>query len=130
MFPTPRNFDTRQAVAAHKDPFKVENIAPGPLHGRAHLRGVEAGVRRPVYLCRHWHLTAVGTEHGRRRTTWRPVYSFTAAVAHMARGQERQTILDALTQTRPEGRSAEYNAGFDEAISAAIRILVERSHTH
>jgi hypothetical protein len=59
-----------------------------------------------------------------------PIYSFTAAVAHMARGQERQTILDALAKTRPEGKSAEFNAGFDEAISAAIRILVERSHIH
>jgi hypothetical protein len=28
-----------------------------PLHGRAHLRGVEAGVRQPVYLCRRRHLT-------------------------------------------------------------------------
>jgi hypothetical protein len=59
-----------------------------------------------------------------------PVYSFVSAVAHMARGQERQTILDALTKTRPEGKSPEWNAGFDEALSAAIRILVERSHTH
>jgi hypothetical protein len=48
----------------------------------------------------------------------------------MARGQERQTILDALTKTRPQGKSTEWYAGYDEAISAAIRILVERSHTH
>jgi hypothetical protein len=59
-----------------------------------------------------------------------PVYSFVSAVAHMARGQERQTILDALTKTRPEKKSAEWNEGFDEALSATIRILVERSHIH
>jgi len=42
-----------------------------PLHGRAHLRGVEAGIRQPVYLCRRRHFTPVGTEHGSRRATGR-----------------------------------------------------------
>jgi hypothetical protein len=75
---------------------------------------------------------AVEDERTRRPAglSFAPVYSFVSAVAHMARGQERQTILDALTRTRPEGRSAEWNEGFNAAISAAIRILVERSHTH
>lgn len=77
-----------------------------------------------------WRAVEDERKRGAAGLSFAPVYSFTAAVAHMARGQERQTILDALTQTRPEGKSAEYNAGFDEAISVAIRILVERSHTH
>jgi hypothetical protein len=34
-----------------------------------------------------------------------PVYSFVSAAAHMSRGQERQTILDALTETRPENEA-------------------------
>jgi 7,8-dihydropterin-6-yl-methyl-4-(beta-D-ribofuranosyl)aminobenzene 5'-phosphate synthase len=52
-----------KAVAALKDTFKVENLAPGPLHRRTHLRGVKAGIRQPVYLCRRRHFTPVGTEH-------------------------------------------------------------------
>jgi hypothetical protein len=59
-----------------------------------------------------------------------PVYSFVSAVAHMARGQERQAIIDALIRTRPKGNGAEYNAGYDAAIASAIRVLVERSFTH
>lgn len=59
-----------------------------------------------------------------------PVYSFVSAVAHMARAQERQAIIDAVTKTRPEGNSAEYNKGYDAAIASAIRALVERSFTH
>jgi hypothetical protein len=35
-----------------------------------------------------------------------PVYSFVSAVAHMARGQERQAIIDAVTKARPKGKSA------------------------
>lgn len=77
-----------------------------------------------------WRAVEDERRHGAAGLSFAPAYSFATAVAHMARGQERQTILDALTQTRPEGKSAEYKAGFDEAISAAIRIIVERSHTH
>jgi hypothetical protein len=58
-----------------------------------------------------------------------PVYAFTAAVAHMARGQERQTIIDALPK-REAGKSKEWNEGFDAAVTAFIRILVARSMTH
>lgn len=59
-----------------------------------------------------------------------PVYSFVSAVAHMARGQERQTILDSVVAGREPGHGEEWNAGYDAALTAAIRILVERSFTH
>jgi hypothetical protein len=56
-----------------------------------------------------------------------PVYSFVSAVAAMARAQERQAIIDAVTKARPKRRSGEYNEGYDAAIKLAIRVLVERS---
>lgn len=77
-----------------------------------------------------WRAIEDERKRGPTGLSFAPVYSFVSAVAHMARGQERQAILDALTKTRPEGKNAEWNAGFDEALSATIRILVERSHTH
>jgi hypothetical protein len=77
-----------------------------------------------------WRAIEDERKRGPAGLSFAPVYSFVSAVAHMARGQERQTILDALTITRPEGKSADWNEGFNEATSAAIRILVERSHTH
>lgn len=58
-----------------------------------------------------------------------PIYSFTAAVAHMARGQERQAIIDELPK-REAGKSQEWNDGFDAAVSAFIGVLVRRSMTH
>jgi hypothetical protein len=58
-----------------------------------------------------------------------PIYAFVSNIAHIARGQERQAILDALTP-RERGHSEEWNAGHDAAITAVIRILVERSFTH
>jgi hypothetical protein len=77
-----------------------------------------------------WRAVEDERKHDLAGLSFEPVYSFVLAVAHMARGQERQTILNALTQTRPEGKGVEWNEGYNEAISAAIRILVERSHTH
>jgi hypothetical protein len=77
-----------------------------------------------------WRAVEDERKRGPAGLSFAPVYSFVTAVVHMSRGQERQSILDALIRTRPEGKSAEWNAGFDEALSAAIRILVERSHTH
>lgn len=59
-----------------------------------------------------------------------PIYAFVSNIAHIARGQERQTILDSVIAGREPGRSEEYNAGYDAALRAAIRILVERSFTH
>jgi hypothetical protein len=62
--------------------------------------------------------------------TFAAIYAFVANAAHIARGQERQVILDAITKEREPGHSDEWNAGFDAALTMAIRILVERSHTH
>ena len=59
-----------------------------------------------------------------------PIYAFVSNIAHIARGQERQTIIDAVTAGREPGHSEEWNAGYDAAVIAAIRILVERSFTH
>ena len=59
-----------------------------------------------------------------------PIYAFVSNIAHIARGQERRTILDAVTAAREPGHSEEWNAGYDAALKTAIRILVERSFTH
>ena len=69
-------------------------------------------------------------ERGSPGVTFRPIYAFVSNIAHIARGQERQTILDAVVAAREPGHSDEWNAGHDAAISAVIRILVERSFTH
>ena len=47
----------------------------------------------------------------------------------MARGQERQAIIDVLPKDSREGKSAEWNDGYNAAIKAIIRVLVERSYT-
>jgi hypothetical protein len=82
-----------KAVASLKDTFKVESIAPRPLHRRAHLRGVEAGVRRSVHLCRRRHLTTGGTEHGRRRTTWRGTGSRRGRPHHLSQARSPRRPL-------------------------------------
>lgn len=56
-----------------------------------------------------------------------PVYSFVAAVAHMARGQERQAIMDALPKDSESGKSEDWRAGHTAAMIAIIRVLVGRS---
>ncbi len=62
--------------------------------------------------------------------TFAAMYQFVANAAHIARGQERQVILNAITKVREPGHSQEWDKGYDAAISAVIRVLVERSHTH
>jgi hypothetical protein len=59
-----------------------------------------------------------------------PIYAFVSNIAHIARGQERQAILDAVVAAREPGHSEEWSAGHDAAVPAVIRILVERSFTH
>lgn len=59
-----------------------------------------------------------------------PIFAFVSSIAHIARGQERQTILDSVVAGREPGHGEEWNAGYDAALTAAIRILVERSFTH
>jgi hypothetical protein len=62
--------------------------------------------------------------------TFAAIYAFVANAAHSARGQERQVILDAITKARVSGHNKDWNAGYDAAITAVIRVLVERSFTH
>jgi hypothetical protein len=57
-----------------------------------------------------------------------PIYAFVSNI--IARGQERQAVLDSLTASREPGHSEEWNAGYDAALRVAIRILVERSFAH
>jgi len=70
------------------------------------------------------------TRRGPAGLSFAPVYSFVSAVAHMARGQERQAIIDALPKDSGEGKSAEWSDGYSAAIKAIIRVLVERSYIH
>lgn len=49
-----------------------------------------------------------------------PVYSFVSAVAHMARGQERQAIIDSLPKDKREEKSTDWNDGYNAAITAII----------
>lgn len=65
-------------------------------------------------------------KRGPTNLSFAPIYAFTAAVAHMARGQERQDIMDRRPR-RPPGKSTEWNEGFDAAMCAFIKLLVERS---
>ena len=59
-----------------------------------------------------------------------PIYAFVLNVAHIARGQERQTIVNTVTAARPPGMSAEWNAGYEAAVMATLKIAVSRSFTH
>jgi hypothetical protein len=59
-----------------------------------------------------------------------PLYAFMATVAHMARMDERQTILDRLPKDRAPDKSQEWNDGYNAALTAIIRACVERAHTH
>ncbi len=54
-------------------------------------------------------------------------YSFMSTAVLMAKGQERQDIIDALTKDKPKGLSAEQSEGYDKAMAAVVRILIERS---
>jgi len=81
---------------------------------------------RPTVEDLVWLAARDEKKRGPAGLSFAPVYSFTAAVAHMARGQERQSIIDALPR-RDSGKSEEWNAGFDAAISSFIGVLVRRS---
>jgi len=66
----------------------------------------------------------------RRAFSFGPVYAFVSNIAHIARGQERQTIVNAVTAERPTGMSPEWNARYEAAIMAILRDAVSRSFTH
>ena len=59
-----------------------------------------------------------------------PIHAFVSSIAHIARGHERQTILGSVLAGRDPKQTDEWKAGYDAALTAAIRILVERSFTH
>jgi hypothetical protein len=102
-----------------------------------HLKGVR---HKPPELPLHpsdrptvedliWLAARDEKKRGPAGLSFAPVYSFVSAVAHMARGQERQAIIDALPR-RESGKSKEWNEGFDAAIAAVVAVLVGRSFTH
>jgi hypothetical protein len=66
-------------------------------------------------------------EWGRSGISFLPLYAFIAQVAYVARAQERQAIIDALNVPHEPGRSADWKEGHNAALTALIRILVERS---
>ena len=70
------------------------------------------------------------TERKTPGVSFAPIYAFVSNIAHIARGQERQTILDSVLAGRDPKQTGEWKAGYDAALRAAIRILVERSFTH
>ena len=59
-----------------------------------------------------------------------PLYRFMASIAHMARMDERQTILDTLPKDRARNKSKDWNDGYNAALTAIIRACVTRSFTH
>src|SRR5256714_15017411 len=63
-------------------------------------------------------------KRGRTNLSFAPIYAFTAAVAHMARGQERQDIMDARPK-RPSGKGKEWNEGFYAAVEGFTTPLVQ-----
>lgn len=59
-----------------------------------------------------------------------PLYAFMAQVAHTARMDERQTILNSLPKDRTPDKSQDWNEGYNTALTAIVRACVERAHTH
>ena len=55
-----------------------------------------------------------------------PMFAFLSDLVQIAKAQERQTIIDALPRTE-RGHSAEWNEGYNAAITAVIQLLVQRS---
>ena len=95
-----------KAVAALKDIFKVENVAPGHCTGEPTFAALKQAFGEPVHLCRRRDFTPVGIEHGRRRATWR--------AAGTRRGRS-----DHLSQARPP-RGPVRPAGAESAITARL----------
>lgn len=56
-----------------------------------------------------------------------PLLVFLSDTANIARGQERQAIMDALPQLGAHKNDAAWNAGFKAAMNAVTRLLIERS---
>lgn len=56
-----------------------------------------------------------------------PIYQFLSTVAHLARMDERQAIVDLVREAREQGRGKSWNAGYDAALTAIIRAAVGRA---
>jgi hypothetical protein len=56
-----------------------------------------------------------------------PIYDFVAYAVVIAKGQERQDIMDALPKAKPDGMTPEQAEGYEKAMVAVVRILVQRS---
>ena len=56
-----------------------------------------------------------------------PMYSFLASAVMTAKGQERQDIMDALPKEKPGGMTPEQAEGYDKAMAAVVRVIVQRS---
>lgn len=54
-------------------------------------------------------------------------YGFMSSTVLIAKAQERQDIIDALPKGRPDGLSGEQADGYEKAMAAVIRVLVQRS---
>ncbi|MEA2877491.1 MAG: hypothetical protein QOF14_2687 [Hyphomicrobiales bacterium] len=57
-----------------------------------------------------------------------PIYQFLSALAHLARMDERQAVVDLVRKARKPGKNKSWNAGYDAAMTAIIRVAVERAH--
>jgi len=58
-----------------------------------------------------------------------PIYQFLSAVAHLARMDERQAVVDLVREARKPGKNKSWNAGYDAAMTAIIRVALERAQT-
>src|SRR5829696_6782062 len=66
-----RSKPRRRLVATRKFDNHLGALRVQHRGGEGDFRGLEAGIRQPVHLCRRRDFIAVGIEHGRRRATWR-----------------------------------------------------------
>jgi hypothetical protein len=56
-----------------------------------------------------------------------PMYAFLTNAVMIAKGQERQDIMDALPKGKPDGMTPQEAKGYEKAMAAVVRILVQRS---
>lgn len=77
-----------------------------------------------------WHLNQSAVMGGQAaQVRLERMHAFVEEVENAAREHERRIIIDWLAMTKPPENTPEWQAGFDEGISEAIRILEGRSHT-
>ena len=59
-----------------------------------------------------------------------PICQFLSVVAHLARMDERQAVVDLVREARKPGKNKSWNAGYDAAMTVIIRVAVERAQEH